>query len=77
MRNVMRILLTAFIALVMSASMVNAKTYKMKIGHIGSTDGDDYSGASFIKSYLESRSNGQIEVEIFSNGQMGSFRDHV
>lgn len=62
---------------VCSAGITQAQDFVMKIGHVGAIDGDDHVGALFIKSYLETRSQGRIKVDIFPGGQLGGFRELV
>jgi TRAP-type C4-dicarboxylate transport system substrate-binding protein len=53
-----------------------AQTYTLKFGHVGpATDiSDDHVAAVYLKSFLESRSNGRIKVEIYPASQLGDFR---
>lgn len=47
----------------------------IKICHIGSTEDEDHKGALVFENYLESQTNGAIEVEIYPGGQLcGNFR---
>ncbi len=54
-----------------------AEQYVMKFGHVSAPNNetDDQLMALFIKSYLESRSQGRIKVEIYPSGQLGGFRE--
>lgn len=56
-----------------------AQTYTLKFSHAApATDiADDHVAALFLKSYLESRSNGRIKVQIFPASQLGDFRAMV
>jgi tripartite ATP-independent transporter DctP family solute receptor len=56
-----------------------AADYILKYGHPGPVgpDSDDHVAGEFLKSFLETRSNGQIEVQIFPGSQLGSFREMV
>jgi tripartite ATP-independent transporter DctP family solute receptor len=60
-------------------SAASAADYVLKYGHPGPVglDSDDHVAGEFLKSFLETRSNGQIEVEIFPGSQLGSFREMV
>ena len=51
----------------------------LKYGHAGPVgpDSDDHVAGEFLKFFLESRSNGAIEVQIFPGSQLGSFREMV
>jgi len=57
----------------------SAADYVLKYGHPGPVgdDSDDHVAGEFLKSFLETRSNGQIEVQIFPGSQLGSFREMV
>ena len=54
-----------------------AEQYVMKFGHVSApnNDCDDQLMGVFMKSYIESRSNGRIKVEIYPSGQLGGMRD--
>jgi tripartite ATP-independent transporter DctP family solute receptor len=61
------------------SASASAADYVLKYGHPGPVgpDSDDHVAGEFLKSFLETRSNGQIEVEIFPGSQLGSFREMV
>ncbi len=73
--------LAAAVALcvVTGADAVSAQTFTLKFGHAApATDiADDHVAALFLKSFLESRSNGRIKVQIFPASQLGDFRAMV
>ena len=56
-----------------------AKTWTLKYGHVDSPmmTADDHVGGVFLKSYIESRSQGRIKVEIYPAAQLGNFRELV
>ena len=56
-----------------------AAEFTLKYGHVGPTndDSDDHQAGLFLKDYLETRSNGRIEVQIFPASQMGDFRESI
>jgi tripartite ATP-independent transporter DctP family solute receptor len=60
-------------------SPASAADYVLKYGHPGPVgpDSDDHVAGEFLKSFLETRSNGQIEVQIFPGSQLGSFREMI
>ncbi len=62
-----------------AGSTAGAADYILKYGHPGPVgdDSDDHVAGEFLKSFLETRSNGQIEVQIFPGSQLGSFREMV
>lgn len=47
----------------------------LKIAFLGSPDDEDYDGSLVLKNYVESASNGAIEVEIFPSGRFCSNAD--
>ena len=67
------------LAIGFGASAASAADYVLKYGHPGPVgpDSDDHVAGEFLKSFLETRSSGQIEVEIFPGSQLGSFREMV
>ncbi len=73
--------LTAALALAvgLAAAPASAADYVIKYGHPGPVgpDSDDHVAGEFLKSFLETRSNGQIEVQIFPGSQLGNFREMV
>ena len=76
---------TSFKSLIAGAAVVamtlpaigHAAEFTMKIGHVSapSEKADDHLMAVFLKSYIESHSQGRIAVEIFPSGQLGNFRE--
>ncbi|MDQ2081502.1 TRAP transporter substrate-binding protein DctP [Xanthobacteraceae bacterium Astr-EGSB] len=61
----------------LAPSITNAADYVLKFGHVSapSPEADDHLMAVFVKSYVESRSQGRIKVEIYPSGQLGNFRE--
>jgi tripartite ATP-independent transporter DctP family solute receptor len=54
-----------------------AAEFTLKYGHVGPVTSDDQVPGEFLKSFLESRSNGRIAVEIYPGAQLGNFRDQI
>lgn len=46
--------------------------FRMKVVFLGNTDDEDYDGSLVLKDFVESRSNGEIQVDIFPGGQLCS-----
>lgn len=63
-------------ALALAGGSAAAQQFVLKYGHVGpATDvSDDHIPGVFLKSFLESRSNGRIKVEIYPASQLGDFR---
>lgn len=51
-----------------------AKKVVIKLGHIVAEDTSTHRGAVEFKKYVEEQSKGQIEVQIYANGQLGGDR---
>jgi len=69
-------LLTISILLVLTAIFIvpvsaEAKSYKLKIGCLESPDGPNTLGWKTFEQYVESSSDGQIDVDIYPSGQLG------
>jgi len=69
----------ALVTLGAGSTAADAADFVLKYGHPGPVgdDSDDHVAGEFLKSFLETRSNGQIEVQIFPGSQLGSFREMV
>ncbi len=66
----------ALLAVALSGS-ANAAEWVLKYGHVGPVTSDDQIPGEFLKSFLESRSQGQIKVEIYPAAQLGNFREMI
>ena len=69
---------TAMLTLGALAGSAQAEAqYVMKFGHVSppNNETDDQLMGIFMKSYIESRSQGRIRVEIYPAGQLGNFRE--
>lgn len=63
------VVFTAFL-LVCAGGLVNAADHTLRIVHLSNTNDEDYDGALTFKDYVEARSNGTIEVEIYPGAQL-------
>lgn len=53
-----------------AGAMAQAQDYTMRIVFLANTEDEDYDGSLVLEDFVESRSNGAIEVEIFPGGQL-------
>ncbi|WP_373960149.1 TRAP transporter substrate-binding protein DctP [Vibrio gigantis] len=63
-------LLSLAAASIFVAGAVNAAEYKLTVPHVTTTDGYNHQSLLVFKNYVESRSNGQIQVDIYPSGQL-------
>lgn len=63
----------------LAGSAQAAEQFTMKFGHVSapSNDVDDQLMAIFIKSYIESRADGRMKVEIYPAAQLGSMLEQL
>ena len=54
-----------------------AKTYKIKFGHNQDTNSPQHRGVEAFKQKVEELSNGQVQVTIFPNMQLGQMREQA
>lgn len=61
------------------ASAAHAQEYLLKYAHVGPATevSDDQIPGEFLRSFLESQSQGRITVEIYPGAQLGNFRDLI
>ena len=65
-------------ALLTSVASVQAADVTIKIGFLGSQTDEDWEGSIVFKDYVESRTNGDVAVEIYPSGQFcGNFRECI
>lgn len=61
-----------------SAVSAQAADTTIKIGFLGSQTDEDWEGSIVFKDYVESRTNGEVGVEIYHSGQFcGNFRECI
>ena len=69
------------LAAAMSAGFTGAATAadkNIKIAFLGSQADEDYDGSLVFKDYVESRTNGEIKVDVYFGGQFcGSFQECI
>lgn len=78
--KVFKCMAAALIALgLLAGSAQAAEQFTMKFGHVSapSNDVDDQLMAIFIKSYIESRADGRMKVEIYPAAQLGSMLEQL
>ena len=73
-----KIVLGTLTGMLLSCSAL-AQEFTLKYGHVDtpSLQADDHVAGLFLKSFLESRSQGRIKVEIYPASQMGNFRELI
>ena len=54
-----------------------AAEYDLKMGMVAGTSSNEYKAAEYFAQQLKEKSNGQIEVAIFANGQLGDDRSMI
>ena len=64
-------------AILLFTAPLQAAEYTMMLSHAGpaSDINDDYVGATAIKSYIEEKSGGKVEVEIYPGNQLGNYQE--
>jgi len=77
MKSLIRKVLMAGLMAVCLPATSFAAEFTLKYGHVGPVTSDDQVPGEFLKSFLESRSNGRIAVEIYPGAQLGNFRDQI
>ncbi len=68
--GIVTIILAFFIIGGIAAGPALAAKHTIKIIFLGNADDEDYDGSLVFKDFVESRSNGAIEVQIFPGGQL-------
>ena len=74
------LLLSGAVALgLLAAPAADAQEFTLKYAHVGPATeiSDDQIPGEFLKSFLESRSQGRIAVEIYPASQLGGFRELI
>ena len=54
-----------------------AKEYKLKMGMVAGTSSNEYKGAEFFAKQLAEKSNGQIKLALYADGQLGDDRSMI
>ena len=74
LRTLFTVGLGAIVALGLGGAAPAAET-TIKICHIGSTEDEGHKGALVFENFIESQTNGAVEVEVYPGGQLcGNFR---
>lgn len=73
----MRTLLTACSAVLLSASLCLAAPITMKLGHIAEPDNPYGQGADYFAKLVKERTNGEVDIQVFPSSQLGNQRDLV
>ena len=72
----MRKILIILSALIFSFSVANAKII-LKAGHAANPDEPYHKGMLELKRIVEKETNGEVEIQIFPNGQLGSEKEMI
>ena len=72
----MRIIITTMIALMLSFSVANAKII-LKAAHTANPDEPYHKGMLELKRVVEKETKGEVEIQIFPNGQLGSEKETI
>ena len=72
----MRKILIILSALIFSFSVANAKII-LKAGHTANPDEPYHKGMLELKRIVEKETNGEVEIQIFPNGQLGSEKEMI
>ncbi|QJT09767.1 TRAP transporter substrate-binding protein DctP [Oceanidesulfovibrio marinus] len=70
--------IVAFVVMVgLMANPAAAADFTLKIAHAGpaTMNNDDYVGSTSLKKYIEEKSDGAIEVQIFPGNQLGNYQE--
>ncbi|MGY0394823.1 MULTISPECIES: sialic acid TRAP transporter substrate-binding protein SiaP [unclassified Fusobacterium] len=76
MKKSLRILGLGMLFGVMTTAALAAE-YELKMGMVAGTSSNEYKAAEYFAKQLKEKSNGQIEVSIFPNGQLGDDRSMI
>ena len=72
MKKLMAAIITAAVAAAVAAVPAMAADYTITLGHIQSEDDSWHKAALAFEEYVEEKSEGAIEVEVYPNSQLGS-----
>ena len=72
MKKFMAAIITAAVAAAVAAVPAMAADYTITLGHIQSEDDSWHKAALAFEEYVEEKSEGAIEVEVYPNSQLGS-----
>jgi len=53
----------------MAVEEAKAADFTVKVAFLGSPEDEDFDGSMVLKDYVESRSNGRVEVQVYPSGQ--------
>ena len=73
----LQLLLTSLVSVFLFCGIANAAPVTIKFAHGGSTEHQYHIGAEEFKRLVEERSNKEIVVNIFPQGQLGNERDAI
>ena len=72
----MKKIIVIFLSLLFSFQVANAKIV-LKAGHTANPDEPYHKGMLELKRLVEAATNGEVEIQIFPNGQLGSEKEMI
>jgi TRAP-type C4-dicarboxylate transport system substrate-binding protein len=65
-----KVLLGLAVSALLATGAANAATYKLTVPHVSNLESYNHQSLLVFKNYVESRSNGEISVDIYPSGQL-------
>ena len=77
--KLLKSVLACGVAVALISGVATAQEFVLRYGHVGpaAENSDDHVPGVWLESFLETQSNGRIDVQIFPAGQLGNFQDMI